>query len=308
MSDTQNSRTYAIVVTVLLLLAAGLGFFFWQKSKNYLAENEKMEKERVTLEAEKTQITTSLDSMTNAYSALRTENESLQGRVATSAQQVQQKEAVIRQIKATSVKDLESLRAQVEELKKTKIELETIITGLRLENEQLRAQVEQLTSDNAQLKGANTDLTGQVQDLAKQLEAQIKKTQSATFKATSFSVQCERRGDKLTTRAKKAREIFVSFDLADVPQAYQGEQKLYMAMTNDQGVPVMSKNQVKTTIHAPAGPVDITAQETKDVNLTAVQRVTFGHKFDERLKTGNYVVGIYCEKGLLGSATFKLGK
>ncbi len=308
MSDNQNSRTYAIVVTVLLLLAAGLGFFFWQQSKNYLADNEKMEKERTALEAEKVQITTSLDSMTNAYSALRTENESLQGRVATSAQQVQEKEAVIRQIQAISSKDLVSLRAQVAELKKTKIELETIITGLRLENEQLRAQVEQLTSDNAQLKGTNTDLTGQVQDLAKQLEAQIKKTQSATFKATSFSVQCERRGDKLTTRAKKAREIFVSFDLADVPQAYQGEQKLYMAMTDGNANPILSKNATKTTINAPAGAVEITAQETKDVNLTSVQRMTFGHKFDERLKPGNYVVGIYCEKGLLGSATFKLGK
>jgi len=308
MSDNQNSRTYAIVVTVLLLLAAGLGFFFWQKSKNYLAENEKMEKERVSLEAEKTQITTSLDSMTNAYSALRTENESLQGRVASSAQQVQEKEVVIRTIKASTVKDLQSLRAQVEELRKTKIELETIITGLRLENEQLREQVTQLTAENGQLKGANTDLTGQVQDLAKQLESQIKKTQSATFKATSFSVQCERRGDKLTTRAKKAREIFVSFDLADVPQAYQGEQKLYMAMTDGNATPILSKNPVKTTINAPGGPVDITAQETKEVNLTSVQRVTFGHKFDERLKPGNYVIGIYCERGLLGSATFRLGK
>ncbi|MBC7775602.1 MAG: hypothetical protein H7246_09200 [Phycisphaerae bacterium] len=308
MSDNQNSRTYAIVVTVLLLLAAGLGFFFWQKSKNYLAENEKLEKERMTLEAEKVQITTSLDSMTNAYSVLRTENESLQGRVASSAQQVQEKEVVIRQIKASTVKDLENLRTQVAELKKTKIEMETIITGLRLENEQLRAQVEQLTADNAQLKGANTDLTGQVQDLAKQLESQIKKTQSATFKATSFSVQCERRGDKLTTRAKKAREIFVSFDLSNVPEAYQGEQKLYMAMTNDNAVPIVSKAPVKVTINAPAGPVDITAQETKDVNLTTVQRVNFIHKFDERLKPGNYVVGIYCDRGLLGSATFKLGK
>ncbi len=308
MSDNQNSRTYAIVVTVLLLLSAALGFFFWQKSKNYLAETQKLEQERVTLEAEKTKISTSLDSMTNAYSALRTENESLQGRVATSAQQVQQKEAVIKQIKASGVKDLASLRAQVEELKKAKIELETIITGLRLENESLKAQVDQLTTDNAHLKGANTDLTGQVQDLAKQLEAQIKKTQSATFKATSFSVQCERKGDRLTNRAKKAREIFISFDLADVPQAYQGEQKLYMAMTDEKANPIMSKIPTKATIHAPAGEVEITAQETKQVNLTSVQRITFGHKFEEQLKPGNYVVGIYCDRGLLGSATFKLGK
>ncbi|MFN0214981.1 MAG: hypothetical protein ACKVT2_12060 [Saprospiraceae bacterium] len=308
MSDSQNSRTYGIVVSVLLLLAAGLGFFFWQKSKSYLDENKKLEIERIALESEKIQISRTLDSLTNAYAQLRTEYESMQGRVASSAQQVTEKEGVIKQIKANSAKDLVDLRAQVEELRKARVELETIITGLKLENEQLKAQVEQLTTDNAQLQGANTDLSGQVQDLAKQLEAQIKKTQSATFKATSFSVVCERRGDKLTTRAKKAREIFVSFDLSDVPEAYQGDQKLYMAMTTDKGIPVVSKAPVKATINAPAGPVNITAQETKDVSLTSMQRINFTHKFDERLKPGNYVVGIYCDKGLLGSATFRLGK
>ncbi len=307
MSDNQNPRTYGIVITILLLLSAGLGFFFWQKSKHYLAENEKLEQVRVALEAEKTQISNSLDSMTNAYADLRTEYESLQGRVASSAQQVQEKETVIQKIRTTSVKDLSALRAQVDALKKARIELETIITGLRLENEQLRTQVSQLTSDNAQLKGANTNLTGQVQDLAKQLEAQIKKTQSAIFKATSFSVQCERKGDKLTSRAKKAREIFVSFDLADVPLSYQGEHKLYLAMTDENAVPIISKIASKATINAPAGPVNITAQQIKEVNLTAVQRITFGYKFDERLKAGTYVVGIYCDRGLLGSATFKLG-
>ena len=308
MSDTQNSRTYAIVVTILLLLAAALGFFFWKQSKNYLAESERLNKERITLESEKNQISASLDSMTNAYAALRTENESLQGRVATSAQQVNQKEAVIRQIKATSAKDLDVLRRQVEDLKRTKIELETIITGLKAENTLLREQIATLSSNNSQLKDANTELTGQVQDLAKMLEAQIKKTQSAVFKATSFSVQCERRGDKMTNRAKKAREIFVSFDLADVPEAFRGQQKLYMAMTDGKGVPIASKNFVQTTIQAPAGPVNISAQETKEVNLTAMQRISFTHKFDERLKQGNYVVAIYCDKGLLGSATFRLSK
>lgn len=309
MSDNPNSpRVYAVVVTVLLLLAAGLGFFFWKKSKNYFDENERLEKERIALEAEKSQLTSSLDSLTNAYAALRTEYESLQGYVSASAQQVQEKETVIRQIKATSAKDISLLRAQVDELKKTRIELETIITGLRLENQQLKDQVVQLTNDNAQLKGANTDLNGQVQDLAKQLEAQIKKTHSATFKATSFSVSLERRGDKLTTRAKKAREIFVSFDLADVPQAYQGQNTLYMVMTNAKGTAIVSKNFLNVTVYPPSGPVAITAQEYKEVNLGEVQRISFVHKFDERLKPGDYVVAIYCDKGLLGSSTFKLGK
>ncbi|MBL7825345.1 MAG: hypothetical protein JNJ57_01860 [Saprospiraceae bacterium] len=306
MSNNQNTNIYGIVVTVLLLLAAALGFFFWQKSKNYFSENEKLKTEMQALTTEKAAIEGSLDSLTNAYSQLRTENESLQGRMNSSAQLVQQKEANIQQIKNTTAKDIAALRAQVEELKRTKIELETIVSTLKAENESLKQENQRLTEENSSLKGSNTELTGQVQDLAKQLEEQIRKTQSATFKASSFSVQLERKGDKFTYRAKKARELFVSFDLAEVPKPFQGLQKIYLVVTDDKGNPIGASNPIKTTVYPPSGPVEIIAQQVKAVMLENTQRLSFTHKLDEKLKAGNYVVGIYCDKGLLGAATFKL--
>ncbi|MCC6281544.1 MAG: hypothetical protein IT262_13145 [Saprospiraceae bacterium] len=306
MSDNQNSRIYGILVTVLLLLSAGLGFFFWQKSKNFLLENQKIEVERQQLETTKIDIENELDSLSTAYSTLRTENENLQGRITSTAALIAQKEAQISQIRATSAKDIQALREQVASLEKTKIEYETIVTALRTENEDLKKENSRLTGENAQLKGANTELSGQVQDLAKQLEEQIRKTQSAVFKATSFRVELERRNDKLTTRARKAREIFVSFDLADVPQVYQGQQKLYLAITDDKGTPVISQSPVKTTVFAPSGPVEIVAQQVKEVVLENTQRQSFNYKFDERLKAGNYVAAIYCDKGLLGVSSFRL--
>lgn len=306
MSDNQNTRIYGILVTVLLLLAAGLGFFFWQKSKNYLIENQKLEAERKELETVKLALESQLDSLASDYSNLRTENENLQGRVTSTAALIAQKEVQIQQIKSTSAKDLQSLRDQVANLEKTKIEYETIITALRTENEDLKKENTRLTGENAQLKGANTELSGQVQDLAKQLEDQIRKTQSATFKATSFRVELERRNDKLTTKARRAREIFVSFDLADVPQTYQGQQKLYLVITDDKGTPIISQAPTKATVYPPSGPVEITAQQVKDAILENTQRLSFTYKFDERLKSGNYVVAIYCDKGLLGAASFRM--
>lgn len=306
MSDNQNSRIYGILVTVLLLLAAGLGFFFWQKSKNYLVENQKIEVERQQLETAKIGIENELDSLATAYSTLRTENESLQGRITSTAALIAQKEAQISQIKAASAKDIQALRDQVASLEKTKIEYETIVTALRTENEDLKKENSRLTGENAQLKGANTELSGQVQDLAKQLEEQIRKTQSASFKATSFRVELERRNDKLTTKARKAREIFVSFDLADVPQVYQGQQKLYLVITDDKGTPIICQSPVKTTVFAPSGPVEIVAQQVKEVVLENTQRQSFNYKFDERLKSGSYVAAIYCDKGLLGVSSFRL--
>jgi hypothetical protein len=306
MSNNQNSSVYGIVITILLMLAAGLGFFFWQKSKTFLVQNEKIKVEQQALETEKMDIERSLDSLSNAYSALRTENESLQGRVNATAQLVQEKEEAIKQIKNVSAKDIQELRAQMAELKKAKIEIETIVATISAENEALKLENKRLTEENGQLKGSNTELTGQVQDLAKQLEEQIRKTQSATFKATAFSVQLERRNDKLTTRAKKAREIFVSFDLADVPKTFQGQQKIYMVITDDKGNPISSKNPTKATVYAPSGPVEIMAQQIKEVEIDVTQRLSFSHKFDDRLKSGNYVIAIYCDKGLLGASSFRL--
>ncbi len=308
MSNNQNSKVYGIVVTILLVLAAGLGFFFWQKSKNYFADNEKIKAENLALEMEKSALERSLDSLSNAFAELRTENESLQGRVNSSAQIVQDKESAIRQIRNMSAKDLRELREQVEALRKAKIELETITTTLRAENEALKLENQRLTEENTQLKGDNTELTGQMQDLAKKLEEQIRKTQSAIFKATAFSVQLEGRNDKLTTRAKKLREIFVSFDLANVPKDFQGQQKIYLAITDDKANPIISKNPTKATVYAPAGSVEILAQQTKEVVLNETQRLSFNHKFDDKLKAGNYVVAIYCDKGLLGASSFKLAK
>ena len=306
MSENQNSRVYSIVVTALLIISAILGYFFWQKSRNMISESQERQATLDSLTQVKAVIESELDSLSMAYSNLRTENESLQGKVTNTASIIEQKEITIKQIKASSAKNLEELRKQVSDLQKAKTEYETIVTVLRQENEQLKAENARLTGENEQLKGEKQQLSGQVTDLAKQLEEQIRKTQSATFKASSFRVEVERRNDKLTTKARRARELLVSFDLADVPQPYQGPQKLYLVITDDKGVPIAAKNPTKTTVYAPTGPVEIMAQQIKQVVLESTQRMSFAHQLEDKLKSGNYVVAIYCDKGLLGASSFRV--
>lgn len=306
MSENSNSRIYGIVVTILLLLSAALGWFFWQKSRTMISESKERQIALDSLTQVKFDIEKELDSLSLAYSNLRTENENLQGKVANTAALVEQKEIAIKQIKSSSAKNLGELRKQVEDLQKAKTEYETIITVLRQENQQLREENERLSGENAQLKGEKEQLSGQVTDLAKQLEDQIRKTQSATFKATSFRVEVERRNDKLTAKARRARELLISFDLADVPQSYQGPQKIYLVVTDDKANPIASKNPTKATVYAPTGPVEILAQQVKNVVLEPTQRLSFVHQLEDKLKSGNYVVAIYCDKGLLGASSFRL--
>ncbi len=305
-NNNQNSRIGLIIAILLLVLCAGAGIFFWKKSHDTGQENVRLSDNVETLEAQKAKLEHDLDSLSTAYGNLRSENEDLRGKEASTATLVAQKDAALKKIKLQNNRELTELRTQLDELRQLKIEYETLITAVQVENEQLKAENQRLQGENQQLQTENSTLSGQVGDLAKQLEEQIRKTQSAKFKATSFKVELERRNDKQTIRAKKAREISVSFDLIDVPTAYQGDQHLYLVIRDEKGLPVAASNPIKTTIEAPSGKIDLVAQQVKAISIRETQRISFTYKFDEKLKPGNYVVGIYCNVGLLGASSFRL--
>lgn len=305
-SSGTNQRIISIIAILLLVVSTAVGIYFWRKASNAGAENSRLTESVESLEAEKLRLEQQLDSLSLSYNDLRTENEDLSGKLASSSDLIAQKDAALKKIKSQNKRQLNELRTQVEELRHLKIEYETLITAIQVENEQLKAENQRLTDENQQLQSENSNLSGQVDDLAKKLEDQIRKTQSAKFKASSFRVEVGRRNDKLTVRAKKAREVTVSFDLIDVPSNYQGAQHLYLSITDDKGQPIAAANPIKTTVEAPSGTISIVAQQVKAVSLGETQRLSFNYKLDEKLKRGNYVAAIYCNVGLLGASSFRL--
>jgi chromosome segregation ATPase len=305
-NNNQNPRTLLTILILLLIFSIGSSIYFWNKSRNAGASITSLTESIQTLEAEKARIEHALDSLSAAYGEVRIENEGLRGKEASTAELIAQKDASIKKIKSQNSRELAALRTQLEELRQLKIEYETLITAVQVENEQLKAENQRLLGENQQLQTENSSLSGQVGDLAQKLEDQIRKTQSAKFKATSFKVEIGRKNDKQTIRAKKAREINVSFDLIDVPEKYQGDQHLYLVITDEKGKPIYATKPIKTTIEAPTGSLQIEAQQVKAVSLAEKQRLSFNYKLDERLKSGNYVAAIYCNVGLLGASTFRL--
>lgn len=225
-NNNQNPRTLLTILILLLIFSIGSSIYFWNKSRNAGASITSLTESVQTLEAEKARIEHALDSLSAAYGEVRIENEGLRGKEASTAELIAQKDASIKKIKSQNSRELVALRTQLEELRQLKIEYETLITAVQVENEQLKAENQRLLGENQQLQTENSSLSGQVGDLAQKLEDQIRKTQSAKFKATSFKVEIGRKNDKQTIRAKKAREINVSFDLIDVPEKYQGDQHL----------------------------------------------------------------------------------
>ncbi|MBL7804956.1 MAG: hypothetical protein JNL02_14545 [Saprospiraceae bacterium] len=304
--NTKTIRTWAIIASALFLLSSFSTCWFWSKYRNLAEENTGQGQRIESLMAEKEQLDRQLDSLNAAYNFVRLENDSLQGAVARSEHIVVEKLSQLEQLRKKNTRDIKELRAQVAALQQAKTELETVVTLLRTENEQLKAENERLAGENEQLRGQNTELGQQVSELSQKLEDQIRKTHSAKFKASAFRVEVERRGEKLTTKARKVRNLTVSFDLADVPEAFQGPQKLYLVIADDRGAPIASANPIKATVDAPSGAVQIVAQQAKAVALGPTQRLSFSYKLDEKLKKGSYVAAIYCDKGLLGVSSFRL--
>jgi hypothetical protein len=298
-----SARNSALIGIILLLLSIGFGMWSWTR----LNDLQKTRRSEAllhalvldSLEQTKFNLENSLGQLESDFADLSMGRDSLAQELTTATNIIAEKEQAIQEIKLQQVREEKSLRAQIQRLQTIKDRYETIIAVLRQKNADL-------TVENARLKGATDSLTLQVSDLGRQLEAQIRQKLSAQYKATSFRVEMTRRNDKLTVLARRTRELNVSFDLRNVPPTYQGNQQLYLVITDDQGRPIASKNPVQAAIAGEDGAVPIIAQATQLQNIGGNQHIALSYKLEDRLSAGTYLVSVYSDQGLLGVASFRL--
>ncbi|HMO41154.1 MAG TPA: hypothetical protein PKC76_14920 [Saprospiraceae bacterium] len=311
MSTEKGLKNYATVITVLFvlsLIALAILLFSRGKLKNEYTEANA---ERDALLVERTNLERDLDSLKNVLQIASAENEDLQGSLSDLQKLVDEKEAAVRQIRAQSVNSSEGLRREINQLRQIRGELEGAIGQLQAENEQLRSENERLTAENEQLTTERGQLTSQVSDLNKfnqTLQDQVAQLTRAGIKAQAFRVDVETRSDKLTAKARRTREINIGFDLVDLPEEFQGTHTLYLVLTDvNGGLLPTGGTLVSANIPTPSGsPLQIQAQQTKEVNLSRAQRLSFVYPVEDRLKSGTYVATVYADFGILGSSSFRL--
>ncbi len=308
MSTEKGLRTYGIVMTILFILALA-GFLITYFGKNKVIAETSSERDELLIE--RTNLERDLDSLQNVLQLASAENDSLEGSLSELQSLIEEKNALVTRLRAQSANTAKGLQNEINQLRQLRGELEGAIGQLQEENETLRTENQRLTAENEQLTTERGQLTSQVEDLNKfnqTLQDQVAKLTRAGIKASAFRVDVETRSDKLTAKARRTREIAITFDLVDLPEEYQGEHTLYLVLTDVNGALLpIEGTMTSANIPTPSGnALQIQAQQTKDVNLSRVQRLSFNYPVEDRLKAGTYVATVYADFGILGSSSFRL--
>lgn len=303
-------KTNTILFILMAIAILALGFCGWQNDNkrkatiaDLSAKNTELGNELQDVSGLKAKLEGDLAALQEKYSSLAAENEALQGSVTDAQTEIKRrKSAIYRLTKANTEKDgeLASLRSQIEGLIAARTSLESDIANLRAENASLKEENARLTADLATTREEKAALTR----LNETMEADIASLTLKNFKATGFTTDVLRKDGKPTRRKGFAKKVNVSFDLVDVPEKYQGVRKVYMVITDDQGVPITKSSPIRAKINVNGQEQDIIAVSEQNVEIQESQRLSFNHDLESKLRPGYYRSSIYTDLGLLGSASF----
>ncbi len=300
-------KRISIVVIVLLLLAL-IGALVWGFNNSAEAEglgiqNTETNQALSDMTEIRDNLTREVESLQTDYQSLATTNQELEGQLSTSKDELTKAQSAISRAKRNGAAEANDLKAQIEALLQARSGLEGAIAGLQRQNDSLQNRTVALESDLSMSREENNTLN----NMNEAMQREVNKLTLDNFRATAFQVELlQKNGEKVTAKSRQARRMQVTFDLAGVPQQYQGVRPLYLVVTDEKGTPIATENYISATSTVNGSRMDLQALAAKDVNIGASQRLSFNHELDERLRAGFYRASVYTDIGLLGAANFRL--
>lgn len=299
----------ALGILIILLLLGGFWAFRLSSSNAKMkAENDQLNAEFKELSDLRKDLEREVDSLQLAYADLAAENDSLYTVVGEVEASNARKDAFIRRLKRDVIEgqeamvDVANMREEIARLTSEKTDLLASIQGLQEENRQLKDEVAALTEEVGAERKKNEELT----NTQARLEEEINRLTLATFRASAFRVEVEKRNTKATAKGRQARRIKVSFDLLNVKDEFRGTRPIYLVVTDDKGTPIKTDNPVQATVTTDGQTQQLMAVKSQQVNIAENQRLSFNHELTERLNRGFYKVLVYTDIGLIGGSSFRI--
>ncbi len=312
--DKKSLQTLKIalgLVATLLVIVLISAISLWAKSNKYENEHARLVTDISALDITRDSLEGNLTSLEVAYDEKITENEQLTTTLVERVKEVEDLQQRIQRVRAQLAKSQEvneEINGRLVQLEELKTSLENDIVTLQGENLGLRAANTEIATELTLSKEQIAALTEDIQKLDQRNDALVNRLYQlapAGFIANNFKVTAMRKNDRVTAKAGRANEIRVSFDLKDVPDAYQKDEELYLVITKFDGNPV-NEIETKNVKVKSASPIDIAAADIEQIRLKALQSVEMSFSPGRKFEAGLYNALVYADHGFLGATSFEL--
>jgi hypothetical protein len=312
----KNNWRTATTIGLLVALLGTWGYIIWDKNKvKETLQQKDMQYAKVSADQEDLQ--KQLNDAIFQYDQLKTENVKKDSVITAKDREISDKKTRIQSLinKANaSAPELAEARRLIASLNSDIASYKTQIEELQAQNSQLTQEKEYVTQERDQ---ARRDYDSSKVVISKR-EEDIKEKEKvidigSTLRASNFDINGinERRGGKtnITSKAKKADMLRITFDLDENRIAPSGTKDIYICITDPEGKPV--------GVEALGSAKFVTREEGEkiytgkvDVNYTQGQRqsVKFEWKPNSKFSTGDYKIQVYHNGFKIGEGVRSLKK
>lgn len=307
--DPASTSMMTWILGGLIAVAAIFAVYFGFRSNDYQNRSANLEAE---LETTRTELEGELVEVRSAYDTQMVVNQDLTAEIETRVAEVEELQnqiASARSQLANSKANTEEIKSRLAEMEELKAALETDLASLQMENDSLNETNSTLAVALDESKMQVEQMSTEIENLTtenQRLDRRLTQIAPAGFKAENFRISVERRNDKLTSKARRADEVVVQFDLDNVPSEKQGQRELYLAVTTLNGNPITFLPAEQVSVPAANEPLQIKAADIEQVDLSETQTVAMSFKPDRDLEAGEYNIFVYSDAGYLGATGFRL--
>jgi hypothetical protein len=300
MSNENSGNGGKIIIGALAVALIGSWIYFSTSKTeiigNFTTQVNKLDSAKNVLQADFIAVSAKADSLTQ-------QNTSLQGDLLSKSKDIQQLKSNIStllQKKNATDKELVEAKAMIAELNGKVTGLFTDLAKAQEENKVLTVKNEVLTTENSNL---NTNLTSTTKEKERLQDI------GSTLHASTFSIQAVRvktdGSEKVTTSAKKANTIRLSFQIDKNRITPSGTQDLYVCITAPNGVSFSEAGKINTR-------EDDTKAYSNKITVQYVQNAVLPISYDVKQSTklieGEYLVEVYNNGFKIGEGKTTLKK
>lgn len=326
MSKLNTFILTTIVFALSTLFLTNWGFQLSAEKKEVLIENQKLAGQVNQLDELKESLTEEVNELAVSYEKVTEEKRVLQELLEDKTTELTKTKQDFQALQTSSNSTVLPLKETIRQLFQTKTALETNIKETTIVNDVLleEAGIDRATFEGIMNDSANKTLAFQAllteyevaQKRVKELEIKnsLQKNRAnlkpkeiylQEFRATAFRVELETWNGKATSKARRVKNIKVSFDLKEIPEKYHGEQDVYLVVKDEKNQ--LLTNEAKPTVIKVNNNTEVhKISQSRHLELADSQRLRFNFEVLDKLKAGYYSVYIYAKNGLLGKTSFRV--